>query len=77
MTSDRCYSDLMVRISFPNRDVQREGLGFLMGRSVSKSGEHIVPDEALEALAARGFSFTVIGRASYEQQVAGHPVSID
>jgi hypothetical protein len=37
---------------------------------VLRSGEHIVPEMALEALAEQGISFTVIGKATYEQQMA-------
>jgi hypothetical protein len=60
----------MVTIKFPDRDVLRRALGFLArrfsGRAL-RSGEVIVPAEALEALAVKNFSFTVIGGATYEQ----------
>jgi hypothetical protein len=58
----------MVVITFPDKETQRNALGFLLGRfsgKVRKSGEHIVPDSALAALAEQGFSFTVKGKASY------------
>jgi hypothetical protein len=63
----------MVVITFPDSDTQKKALGFLLGRfsgKVLKSGEHIVPEAALEALAERGLTFTVLGKASYEKQVS-------
>ncbi|MFI5382193.1 MAG: hypothetical protein ACHRHE_23090 [Tepidisphaerales bacterium] len=63
----------MVIIVFPDRETARRGLGFLLGRfsgRVLKTGEHIVPEAALEALAEQGIPFTVKGKATYEQQLA-------
>lgn len=63
----------MVSITFPNRDVEKQALAFLIGRFSGRaiqSGEHLVPEAALEALAQQGVSFTVNGKATYEQQVA-------
>lgn len=63
----------MVVITFPDRETQEEALGFLVNHfsgRVLKSGEHIVPEAALEALANQNFTFTVKGKASYEQQAA-------
>ena len=63
----------MVMITFENRETERKALAFLLGRfsgRVLKTGEHIVPETALEALAERNFVFTVKGKASYEQQIA-------
>ena len=63
----------MVIITFQNRDTEKRALGFLLGRfsgRVLKSGEHLVPEAALEALADQGIPFSVQGKASYEQQVA-------
>jgi hypothetical protein len=63
----------MVIITFPDKETQQKALGFLLGRfsgKVLKSGEHIVPEAALAALAGQDIVFTVQGRASYEQQVA-------
>ena len=63
----------MVVITFPDRDTQKKALGFLLGRfsgRVLKTGEHLVPEAALAALAERNLSFTVHGKASYEQQTA-------
>lgn len=56
----------MVIISFPDRETQKEALGFLLGRfsgTALKSGEHIVPEAALKALAQQGFVFTVQGES--------------
>lgn len=63
----------MVTISFPDRDTEKRALGFLLGRfsgRVLKSGEHLVPEAALESLAQQDIPFTVKGKATYEQQVA-------
>lgn len=63
----------MVTITFPDRETERRALAYLLGRfsgRVLKSGEHIVPEAALEALANENIPFTVKGKASYEQQVA-------
>jgi hypothetical protein len=63
----------MVAITFPDRETEKRALGFLLGRfsgRVLRSGEHLVPEAALEALADQNIPFTVKGKASYEQQVA-------
>ena len=63
----------MVMITFQNRATERKALAFLLGRfsgRVLKSGAHLVPEAALEALAGQNIPFTVKGKASYEQQVA-------
>jgi hypothetical protein len=63
----------MVMITFPNRAMERKALAFLLGRfsgRVLKSGEHLVAEEALEALAEQNIAYSVKGKASYEQQVA-------
>ncbi len=63
----------MVTITFPDRETEKRALGFLLGRfsgRVLRSGEHLVPEAALEALADQDIPFTVKGKASYEQQVA-------
>ncbi|MCI0379186.1 MAG: hypothetical protein L0215_16380 [Gemmataceae bacterium] len=62
----------MVIITFQDPETQKEALGFLLGRYsgfVLKSGEHIVPESALKALAEQNFVFTVRGHAD-EKQVA-------
>jgi hypothetical protein len=63
----------MVIITFPDKETQRKGLGFLLGRfsgQALKSGEVIVPEAALAALAGENISYTVQGKATYEKQVA-------
>ncbi len=63
----------MVIITFPDSETQTKALGFLLGRfsgTVLKSGEHIVPESALAALAQQNITFTAHGKASYEQQIA-------
>ncbi|MGD9645937.1 MAG: hypothetical protein AB7U73_09500 [Pirellulales bacterium] len=63
----------MVTITFADRETEKKALAFLLGRfsgRVLKTGEHLVPEAALEALAEQNITFTVKGRATYEQQVA-------
>jgi hypothetical protein len=63
----------MVTITFPDRMTEKKALAFLLGRfsgRVSRNGEHIVPEAALEALAAQDIPFSVKGKATYAQQVA-------
>jgi len=63
----------MVIITFADREAEKQALGFLLGRfsgRVLKSGEHLVPEEALAALAESNIPFMVKGKATYEQQVA-------
>jgi hypothetical protein len=63
---------IMVTITFPNRDIEKRALAFLLGRfsgRVLKGGEHLVPEPALAALADQDIPFTVKGKATYEQQV--------
>jgi hypothetical protein len=63
----------MVIITFPDSETQKKAVGFLLGRfsgRVLKTGEHLVPEAALAALAEKNISFTVHGKASYEKQVA-------
>jgi hypothetical protein len=63
----------MVVITFPDKDIQKKALGFLLGRfsgKVLKNGEHIVPEAALAALADRNIPFTVHGKASYEKHIS-------
>lgn len=52
----------MVTIRFPDRDTEKRALAFLLGRfsgRVLQSGEHLVPEAALEELAVQNISFTV------------------
>jgi hypothetical protein len=63
----------MVIITFPDENTEKKAIGFLLGRFsgiVLKSGEHIVPEPAMAALARQNIPFTVHGKASYEKQVA-------
>ena len=63
----------MITITFSDRETEKRALGFLLGRfsgRVLKTGEHIVPEAALEALASQNISFTVKGKSTYEQQTA-------
>jgi hypothetical protein len=64
---------MMVSITFPDRETEKRALAYLLGRfsgRVLRSGEHLVPAAALEALADQNIPFTVKGKATYEQQVA-------
>lgn len=63
----------MIAIKFSDPDTRLEALGFLMGRCpghVLKTGEVLVPEAALQALAHEGYQFTVLGKATFEQQIA-------
>ena len=63
----------MITITFPDRETEKRALGFLLGRfsgRVLKSGEHLVPEAALEALADQNIPFNVEGKSTYEQQTA-------
>lgn len=55
----------MITITFPDRETEKRALGFLLGRfsgRVLKSGEHLVPEAALEELADRKIPFEVQGK---------------
>ncbi|MDQ6787853.1 MAG: hypothetical protein M3033_13685 [Acidobacteriota bacterium] len=57
----------MITITFPDRETEKRALGFLLGRfsgRVLKSGEHLIPEVALEALADQNIPFTVEGKAT-------------
>jgi hypothetical protein len=63
----------MVTIKFPDRETEVRALAFLLGRfsgHVLSSGEHLIPEAALEALADQNIPFTVKGKTTYEQQLA-------
>jgi hypothetical protein len=63
----------MITITFPDRETEMRALAYLIGRfsgRVLRSGEHLVPESALEALADQGIPFSVRGKATYEQQMA-------
>lgn len=63
----------MITITFPDRETEKRALSFLLGRfsgRVLKSGEHLIPEAALEALANQRIQFTVQGKSTYDQQIA-------
>ncbi len=63
----------MVTITFPNHETEKRALAFLLGRfsgHVLRSGEHLIPEAALEALADQNIPFSVKGKTTYEQQMA-------
>ena len=63
----------MITIRFDNPQMERRGLGYLAGRfngRTWKSGETLVPEEALAHLAAEGIAFTVTGKPSYQKLYA-------
>ncbi len=56
-------------ITFPDRDTEKRALAFLLGRfsgRVLSTGEHLVPEAALEALADQSIPFAVKGNAAHE-----------
>lgn len=63
----------MITITFPDRETEKRALSFLLGRfsgRVLSSGEHLIPEAALEALADQNIPFSVKGKTTYEQQMA-------
>ncbi len=63
----------MITITFADRPTEKRALAFLLGRfsgRVLRSGEHLVPEAALEALANENIPFTVQGKTTYAQQLA-------
>ena len=63
----------MVTITFPNSEIEKRALGHLSGRFAGQflsSGEHLVPEAALESLADQGILYTVNGKASDAQEFA-------
>jgi hypothetical protein len=63
----------MVTIKFSDRETEKRALAFLLGRfsgRVLRTGEHLVPEAALEALADQNIPFAVMGKTTYEQQMA-------
>jgi hypothetical protein len=60
-------------LTFRYYQIRNSPLALLLGRfsgRVLRSGEHIIPEAALEALADQNISFSVIGRTTYEQPMA-------
>lgn len=63
----------MVTITFADPQTEKRALAFLLGRfsgRILRSGEHLVPEAALEGLADQNIPFTVHGKTTYEQQLA-------
>lgn len=63
----------MITITFSDREAEKRALAFLIGRysgRVLGTGEHLVPESALEALADANIPFNVKGKSTYEQQLA-------
>ncbi len=57
----------MITITFNDRETEKRALAFLLGRysgRVLRSGEHLVPGAAIEALADLGIPFLVKGKAT-------------
>jgi len=60
----------MVMITFPDRDTEKRVLGCLLGRfsgRVLRSGEHLVPEAALKALADQNIPISVKEKVATEQ----------
>lgn len=63
----------MITITFPDRETEKRALAFLLGRfsgRVLSTGEHLIPEAALEAFADQNIAFSVQGKTTYEQQMA-------
>jgi hypothetical protein len=61
-----------IRIRFPDRESKRRALGFLPGRfsfTSYASGEMLVVESALPALAVEGISFIAEGPATYAEAI--------
>jgi hypothetical protein len=61
-----------IRIRFADDQTETRALGFLAGRfsfTSWESGETLVPETALSALAIEGIPFTSIGPPNYAQAV--------
>ena len=62
----------MILIRFPDDASKRKALAYLLGRFSFKSwttGEMVVPEAALSALALESISFIVQGPATYDRLV--------
>ena len=60
----------MVTITVPDRETEKRALAFLLGRfsgRVLRSGEHLVPEAALEALADQNVPFAVKGKTTEQR----------
>jgi hypothetical protein len=62
----------MIIIRFPDDATKRRALGYLTGRFSFRSwatGDMMVPEDALPALAVEGIQYSVEGPAKYEHLV--------
>ena len=62
----------MIKLRFLDSCSERRALGFLAGRFFFKTfadGITLVPTSVLSSLALEGISFTVVGRATYDDVV--------
>jgi hypothetical protein len=60
----------MVTITFPDRETEKQALAFLLGRfsgRVLRSGEHLVPEAALEALA--DYKYVLLDRTNLRAEM--------
>lgn len=60
----------MVTIKFPDRETEKRALAFMLGRfsgRVLRTGEHLVPEAALEALADANVPFSVQRSSSVQR----------
>ena len=63
----------MITIRFPDRATEKRALAFLLGRfsgRVLKSGDHLVPEAAVEALADQHLCFSVKGKSTHAEHIA-------
>jgi len=63
----------MITITFPDRETETRAVACLFHRYILfdySSGEFLVPEEALEALAAQNIPFTVKGKTTSESDAA-------
>jgi hypothetical protein len=69
----------IIRIRFPDQESKRRALGFLAGRfsfTSYASGEMLVVESALPALAVEGISFTAEGPATYAEAIPAFRASL-
>jgi hypothetical protein len=67
-----------VRIKFNDPQAEAKALGYLAGRfsyTTWNSGETLIPESALAALARHGFSYTVVGPPTYAEAIPALRVS--
>jgi hypothetical protein len=65
----------LIRIRFPDLDSKRRALGYLAGRFSFTSygtGEILVVEPALSALAVEGIPFLAEGPATYAEAIPAH-----